>query len=117
MNKGKKTADQEATKKEAACKKIAGRKTPLRTCVACGRNDAKNDLVRFVRNRDGFVACDASGRVSGRGAYLCASEACFEAAEKRGRLGSVLRCQLGSGDYRRLKEEFTNVCLKLGQTA
>jgi len=86
------------------------KKTSERTCVACGRSDAKNGLVRFVRNREGVVSCDPSGRVSGRGAYLCYDESCFGAAEKRKRLASALKCSLSTEDYRRLEAEFKAHC-------
>ncbi len=92
------------------------RKVPRRTCVACGRNDAKGGLVRFVRDKEGVVCCDKSGRASGRGAYLCANEECFSAAEKRGRLGQALKCQLSSEDYRRLERELRSVCNEQEQT-
>ena len=85
--------------------KTSSRKVSKRTCVACGTSEDKHDLIRFVRSKDGVVNFDAKGCASGRGAYLCASDECFSAAEKRGRLGVALKCQLMSADYQRLKEE------------
>ncbi|MDR2035958.1 MAG: YlxR family protein [Coriobacteriales bacterium] len=96
--------------------KTAGSKKPLRTCVVCGRNDAKDHFVRFVR-KDGVVVCDASGRAAGRGAYLCAEEACFELAAKKGRLGRSLKCPLSAEDYQRLGEAFSNICQDLRQAS
>jgi len=90
--------------------KTASSKKPQRSCVACGRSDAKNGLVRFVRGKDGLVVCDASGRLAGRGAYLCASDACFEKAAKQGRLNRALRCQLSLEDHQRLEEAFRDSC-------
>jgi len=90
--------------------KTSANKTPLRTCVACGRNDVKNGFVRFVRSKDGVVSCDASGRLAGRGAYLCADEACFIKATKQGRLNRALRCQLSLEDHQRLEEAFRGNC-------
>ena len=85
-------------------------KTTTRTCVACGRGDAKNKLIRFVRTKDGEVFCDASGRAAGRGAYLCAAEEGFAAAKKRGRLSRALKCQIGDEMSQRLEEAFKDVC-------
>jgi len=82
----------------------------MRTCVACGKSDAKNGLVRFVRSKDGAVFCDTSGRAPGRGAYLCADEACFAKAAKQGRLNRALRCQLSSEDHQSLEESFRDCC-------
>ncbi|MBC8078429.1 MAG: YlxR family protein, partial [Chloroflexales bacterium] len=51
------------------------RHVPQRTCVACRRTDAKRGLLRLVREADGRVALDPSGKRNGRGAYLCHSPA------------------------------------------
>jgi predicted RNA-binding protein YlxR (DUF448 family) len=101
----------------ASKKDTTDRKTPTRTCVACGRSDAKEGLVRFVRSKDGTVICDGSGRVAGRGAYLCANNACFEAAEKRARLNRALKCQLSSEDYQQLRHAFEGMCAERKQLA
>jgi len=93
--------------------KTVSSKKPVRTCVACGRSDAKNDLVRFVRNKDGEVLCDASGRLAGRGAYLCANDACFTKAVKQGRLNRALKCQLSLEDHQRLEVAFRVSCQRL----
>ncbi len=84
----------------------AGNKKTVRTCVACGTSSAKGELVRFVRSKDGVVSCDASGRATGRGAYLCAKDACFAKAAKQGRLERALKCQLSATDYQCLEKAF-----------
>jgi len=43
---------------------------PLRTCVACQRTKPKRELLRIVRTPDSHVFIDATGKKSGRGAYL-----------------------------------------------
>jgi predicted RNA-binding protein YlxR (DUF448 family) len=58
------------------------RTTPTRTCVACRTERDKHDLVRIVRGPDGRVMLDATGKASGRGAYLCADPACWTKAQK-----------------------------------
>lgn len=67
------------------------RHVPQRTCVACRRSDAKRGLIRVVRDADGRVGVDPSGRRNGRGAYLCHDPACWEAAIKRKALERALR--------------------------
>lgn len=42
----------------------------------------KRTLIRVVRNQEGQVSVDPSGRMNGRGAYLCKEPACFEKARK-----------------------------------
>jgi predicted RNA-binding protein YlxR (DUF448 family) len=58
--------------------------------VACRTERPKRDLVRVVRTPDHQIILDASGRVPGRGAYLCADGACWSAALKKGALERAL---------------------------
>ena len=51
-------------------------------------------MVRLVRNTDGTVAVDTSGKRAGRGAYLCPAVECWEAGLKGSRLEHVLRINL-----------------------
>jgi uncharacterized protein len=66
---------------------------PVRTCVACRRADAKRGLFRLVRDADGRVAIDPTGKRAGRGAYLCHDPACWEQALKRRGLERALRIE------------------------
>lgn len=72
------------------------RKIPLRTCVACREVRAKRDLVRIVRLVDGSVIVDATGKKSGRGAYLCRQRTCWDAAFQRGVLERALKQSIPS---------------------
>lgn len=85
---------------------MKAKKTPLRTCLACGRETDKKDLVRVVRTPDGDVAVDATGKRNGRGAYVCASTECFEKAVRRNRFTSSLRVNLREDDVERLRRDF-----------
>lgn len=69
------------------------RHTPIRTCVACRQTDEKRDLLRVVRQPDGSVAYDPKGKMSGRGAYVCARAACIEQARKRKGLERSLKAE------------------------
>jgi predicted RNA-binding protein YlxR (DUF448 family) len=66
---------------------------PVRTCVACRRTDAKRGLFRLVRDAEGRVAIDPTGKRAGRGAYLCHDPACWEQALKRRGLERALRIE------------------------
>ncbi|HEY7417113.1 MAG TPA: YlxR family protein [Ktedonobacteraceae bacterium] len=59
---------------------------PLRTCISCRETKPKRELLRVVRTPDMHVLIDATGKKSGRGAYLCARRSCWENAMKRRRL-------------------------------
>ena len=55
---------------------------PVRLCLGCHEPKAKNEMLRIVRTGDGNVQIDLKGKVSGRGAYICRSKACFDKAVK-----------------------------------
>ena len=69
------------------------RHIPQRTCVACRQTGAKRQLVRVVRAPDGSVSIDPTGKKSGRGAYLCDSPECWQAALRRGALSRALKLE------------------------
>ena len=65
--------------------------TPIRTCVACRTSGDKRGLLRVVRNPQGVVEFDPTSKANGRGAYVCASEACIHLAQKRKSLDRSLK--------------------------
>jgi uncharacterized protein len=70
------------------------RRQPQRTCIACRSISTKRALVRVVRRPDGGVEIDPRGKVPGRGAYLCASRACWELALGQKRIARALNMTL-----------------------
>ena len=54
------------------------RKIRIRTCVVCGKKLTKDDLTRLVRLPDGTVTTDSTGKMPGRGVYLCKSPECAD---------------------------------------
>lgn len=56
---------------------------PKRMCVVCREMKEKNELIRVVKTPEGEVKVDKSGKLNGRGAYLCKSNVCIENAKKR----------------------------------
>ena len=75
-----------------------------RSCIVCGRQADKVELLRIVRGPSGAVAFDATGRAPGRGAYVC-SEECFAAACKKRKLDRALKTTLDSDGYERIAAE------------
>ena len=53
---------------------------PQRTCIVCREARPKRELVRIVRQPDGLVRVDESGKANGRGAYLCRRFQCWQQA-------------------------------------
>ena len=58
--------------------------------MACRTARPKRELVRIVRTPDGTVTEDPTGRLAGRGAYLCRDTACWDLAGRRKALGHAL---------------------------
>ena len=59
------------------------RKIPLRTCIACRTEKEKREMLRVVRNAAGEISLDFSGKLPGRGAYICNDEACIKKLRKQ----------------------------------
>ena len=94
-----------------AKKKTAGprpKHVPVRTCIACRRTDAKRGLIRLVRDAEGRVAIDRTGKRAGRGAYLCHDPKCWEQALKRHALERALRVEALHADDRAALEAFAS---------
>jgi uncharacterized protein len=70
------------------------RHEPVRTCVGCREEAGKRGLIRLVRDPDGAVRRDATGRAPGRGAYLHPDPACFETARRRRALQRALKAEV-----------------------
>ena len=51
-------------------KSMKVRKIPMRTCIACKECKPKKDLIRIVKTDLGFQL-DKTGKLNGRGAYIC----------------------------------------------
>lgn len=51
---------------------------PMRTCAACRRVRPKRSMTRLVRQADGSVGVDPTGKAAGRGTYICDDPACRE---------------------------------------
>ncbi|HZK42788.1 MAG TPA: YlxR family protein [Syntrophomonadaceae bacterium] len=58
------------------------RKVPQRMCVGCKEMKIKKELIRIVRNTEGILEIDTTGKKSGRGAYICPNLDCFDQAVK-----------------------------------
>ena len=58
--------------------------------MACRTTRDKRELARIVRTPSGQLNIDETGRLAGRGAYLCRDAACWTTALERGALARAL---------------------------
>ncbi|MBQ9383437.1 MAG: YlxR family protein [Ruminiclostridium sp.] len=85
-----------------------GKNVPLRKCLGCDEMLGKKGLLRIVRTKDGAISLDPTGKMSGRGAYICKDAECFEKARKRKSLERALKCAIPAEIYDSLKEQIPN---------
>lgn len=78
------------------------RKVPMRKCVVCQQMSPKKDLIRLVRTPDNEVHIDTTGKMSGRGAYVCKRESCTQDVQKHRALDRALKQTLSAEIYEQL---------------
>jgi len=100
------------TKKEPSRR----RAVPQRTCVGCRTVKAKREMLRVVRTLAGTVEIDPTGKLAGRGAYLCRQASCWEQALKRRSLDHALKVALDAVTQAKLIEYIQTLPVQLDQT-
>ncbi len=81
------------------------KKIPTRQCLGCNEHKPKKELLRVVRDPEGQISLDFTGKKSGRGAYICHSLKCLKKARKSKRLERSLSCEIPEEVYDRMEEE------------
>jgi predicted RNA-binding protein YlxR (DUF448 family) len=81
------------------------KKIPQRQCMGCRERKAKKELIRVVRKTDGTVSLDFSGKLNGRGAYLCPDMECLKKAQKTKALERSLEVPIPDEVFERLTKE------------
>lgn len=86
---------------------MAERKIPLRKCLGCCEMKDKRTLVRIVRSKEGVISVDLTGKMPGRGAYICRDESCLNMAVKAKRLERAFSTKIEPEIYDRLRSELS----------
>lgn len=79
------------------------KKIPQRTCMGCNEKKNKTDLIRIVKNSNGEINIDRTGKMQGRGAYICDDIACLEKAIKSKRIERVFESTIKKEIYENLR--------------
>ena len=90
------------------------KKIPMRMCVGCREMKPKKELLRVVRSPEGDVSMDATGKKSGRGAYVCYQEDCLLRALKQRQLDRALEVAVSAELTEQLKEALAKLLVKTG---
>lgn len=83
------------------------KKVPQRTCVGCKQVKEKRELLRIVRTPEQKIMIDPTGKRSGRGAYICKSISCLEAALAGRHLQQALKSEIPVEVIEDLKKSLT----------
>jgi len=75
------------------------RKIPLRQCVVTRERLPKEELLRIVRNKEGEIKVDETGKAHGRGAYVKRDAKTVEAARKKHALDRAFGAKVPEGIY------------------
>ena len=78
---------------------------PNRTCIGCNQIKPKKELIRIVKNKEGNIFVDKTGKANGRGAYLCDNIECLEKAIKTKKLERTFEVAIESKIYEDLRGE------------
>jgi predicted RNA-binding protein YlxR (DUF448 family) len=81
------------------------KKIPQRMCIGCQEMKPKKELIRVVKNSEGTIKVDLTGKAPGRGAYICKSVQCLEKAIKGKRLEKNFETKIDDNIFQRLREE------------
>ena len=81
------------------------KKFPQRRCVGCSISKNKIELIRVVRDPNGDVSIDRTGKKNGRGAYICKDEMCLKKALKSRKIERDLEITISEELMEKLQSE------------
>ena len=61
-------------------------------------------MLRVVKNADGDIFVDASGKAAGRGAYICNAEGCLKKLDDKKLLNKAFSSNVSADVYQDVKE-------------
>ena len=79
------------------------KKPPERTCMGCNVKKPKKEFIRIVKTKDGEIDIDRTGKIQGRGAYICDNIECLEKLIKSKRLEKVFETKISEEIYEKLR--------------
>lgn len=79
------------------------KRLPQRKCIGCNEVKNKKDLIRIVKNKAGEINIDKTGKLEGRGAYICDNIECLEKAIKAKRLEKIFETKIDNEIYDKLR--------------
>lgn len=85
------------------------KKLPERMCIGCGDMKLKKELVRIVKDKEGNIFIDATGKKAGRGAYICKCLECLKKVQKKKGLEHSFNMTIDQAIYNTLESELKGI--------
>ncbi len=79
------------------------KKIPQRTCIGCNSKKSKKEFIRIVKDKEGNIQIDRTGKLPGRGAYICDDVSCLDKAIKSKRLEKAFETKIEDKIYEELR--------------
>lgn len=93
---------------------IKQKRQPIRTCIVCRCSDTKMSLVRLVKGQNGRITVDPSGRLPGRGAYICRNLDCIDKIISSKIVERALKTSDSDIDKKELLDELRKLIMQVG---
>lgn len=84
------------------------KKIPLRRCVVTKEQLPKSELLRIVKDKEGNITFDITGKSSGRGAYIKKDIEVLKKAKDKKILERVLEANINDEVYKNIEEVIKN---------
>lgn len=75
----------------------------MRRCVVSNESFPKKELLRIVRNKEGIVTVDTTGKANGKGAYIKKDLSVLALARKKNALGRALEVEITEEIYQEIE--------------
>lgn len=87
---------------------MKSKKIPLRSCLVTHERLPKSELIRIVKNKDGDVFVDTTGKINGHGAYIKKDNDALDKAIKSKILDKYLEASIKDEIYNEIKNIINN---------
>ena len=84
------------------------KKIPLRRCIVTREQLPKQELLRIVRNKEGKVSVDQTGKLGGRGAYIKKDIEVLNIAKSKNILSRALEVNIPEEVYQEIENIIKN---------
>lgn len=81
----------------------------MRMCTGCREMKPKRELIRVVKTPEGDIRIDSTGKLNGRGAYICKNKECLSKAKKINSLSRAFETSISEDIYNRLETELNEI--------